>query len=60
MTAQQIASSTRLDELRKSIDSSEYIHAAIQRIAHVLSSGLIDLAHGKGSGNERQRKRRGK
>jgi hypothetical protein len=59
MTAQQAAGSQRIEELRKRIDSHEYVRAAIQRLAHVLSSGLIDIEHGKGGDSERRRKRRG-
>jgi len=56
MTMEQTTGSTRLEELRKSINDKDYMHAAIHRIALVLSDRLMDRSHG-GHNNERQRKR---
>ncbi|MCL2192335.1 MAG: hypothetical protein FWB78_02925 [Treponema sp.] len=57
MTMEQTTGSTRLEQLRKSINDKDYMHAAIYRIAMVLSDRLIDRSHGGGPQNERQRKR---
>jgi len=60
MIMEQSLSSTRLEQLRKRINDKDYMCAAIQRIALVLSNELIDMSAGGGSYNERQwqRKRR--
>jgi hypothetical protein len=58
MIIEQTLNSTRLEQLRKSINDKDYLHAAIQRIAIVLSDGLMDMSQGGGRYNERQRKRR--
>jgi hypothetical protein len=57
MILEQSLSSTRLEQLRKRINDKNYLHAAIQRIALVLSNELMDMSQG-GAYNERQRKRR--
>ncbi|MDR2717020.1 MAG: hypothetical protein LBB89_03005 [Treponema sp.] len=51
---EQTLSSTRLEQLRKRINDQDYMYAAIQRIALVLSNELIDMSPGGGSHNERQ------
>jgi hypothetical protein len=56
MTMEQTMSSTRLEQLRKSINDEDYLYAAIQRIAVVLSNELIDISQKEGRYNERQRK----
>jgi len=57
MTMEQTLSSTRLEQLRKSINDENYLYAAIQRIALVLSNELMDMSQQKeGRYNERQRK----
>jgi len=56
MTMEQTLSSTRLEQLRKSINDENYLHAAIQRIALVLSNELMDMSQKEGRYNERQRK----
>jgi len=56
MTMEQTMSSTRLEQLRKSINDEDYLYAAIQRIALVLSNELMDLSQKEGRYNERQRK----
>ena len=58
MIMEQNMSSTRVEQLRKRINDSDYLYAAIQRIALVLSNELIDMSQGGGRYNERQRKRR--
>jgi len=49
--------SERLELLRRRIDDEDYLHAAIQRLALVLSKELMEMTLG-GTRNERQRKRR--
>jgi len=56
MTMEQTISSTRLEQLRKSINDEDYLYAAIQRIALVLSNELMDMSQKEGRYNERQRK----
>lgn len=58
MTMEQTLSSTRLEQLRKRINDKDYLYAAIQRIALVLSNELIDMSSQGGAYYERQRKRR--
>jgi hypothetical protein len=58
MTTEQTISSTRVEQLRKRINDENYLYAAIQRIAMVLSNELIDMSQGGGRYYERQRKRR--
>ena len=60
MIMENTLSSTRLEQLRKRINDKDYMYAAIQRIALVLSNELMDMSQGGGSYNERQwqRKRR--
>ncbi|MCL2191209.1 MAG: hypothetical protein FWB79_04410 [Treponema sp.] len=53
----QTTGSTRIERLRESVNDKDYMHAAIHRIALVLSDRLMDRSHGGGSQNERQRKR---
>ena len=59
MITEGTMSSTRLDHLRKCINDKDYMHAAIQRIASVLSTELLALSQGTEGYNERQRARRG-
>jgi len=56
MTMEQTMSSARLEQLRKSINDENYLYAAIQRIALVLSNELMDISQKEGRYNERQRK----
>ena len=56
MIMEQTISSTRLEQLRKSINDEDYLYAAIQRIALVLSNELMDISQKEGRYNERQRK----
>ena len=48
---------TRLEVLRLKINNDDYLNEAIQRIALIMSNGLLDLPQG-GRSFERQRKRR--
>ena len=59
MIMEQTLSSTRVEQLRKRINDEDYLYAAIQRIAMVLSNELMDMAQSRGRYNERQRKRPG-
>jgi len=58
MITDHALSSTRLEQLRKCINDKDYMCAAIQRIALVLSNELMALSQGGENHNERQRKRR--
>lgn len=49
--------SKKLELLRQRINDEDYLHAAIQRMALVLSKELMEITV-KGGQNERQRKRR--
>ena len=58
MTMEQTLSSSRLEQLRKRINDKDYMYAAIQRLALVLSNELVSMSQNGGSYNERQRKGR--
>ena len=58
MIMEQTVSSTRIEQLRERINDKDYLYAAIQRIAQVLSNELMDMSPGGGNYYERQRKRR--
>ena len=51
------SNSTKVELLRQRINDENYLHAAIQRLALVLSNELMDMTQ-EGSRHERQRKRR--
>ena len=57
MMMEQSLGSTKLDQLRENINDEDYLYAAIQRIAMVLSNELMEITR-KGAYHERQRKRR--
>jgi hypothetical protein len=57
MMIEQSLSSTRLETLRHRINDENYLNAAIQRLALILSNELMDITR-EGSRYERQRKRR--
>lgn len=57
MMIEQTLMSNRLDTLRRRINDETYLHAAIQRLALVMSRELMDL-YSEGGKNERRRKRR--
>jgi hypothetical protein len=54
---EQTLNSTELELLRQRINDEDYLQAAIQRLALVLSNELMELTT-EGRYNERQRKRR--
>ena len=60
MIMEHSLSSTRLEQLRQRINDKDYVCAAIQRIAFVLSNELMAMSQGGESYHERQwqRKRR--
>ena len=58
MIMEQTVSSTRIEQLRERINDKDYLYAAIQRIALVLSNELMDMSPGGGNYYERQRKGR--
>ena len=57
MILEQSAQSARLEQLRNRINDEDYLHAAIQRIAMVMSNELTEMSQGR-KHNERQRKKR--
>ncbi|MDR2730099.1 MAG: hypothetical protein LBB81_04295 [Treponema sp.] len=57
MMIEQSLSSSRLEALRYRINDENYLNAAIQRLALILSNELMDITR-EGSRHERQRKRR--
>ncbi|MDR0444585.1 MAG: hypothetical protein LBH44_14395 [Treponema sp.] len=57
MMTEQALNSTKLESLRQRINDENYLHAAIQRLALVLSNELMDVTR-EGARHERQRKRR--
>jgi hypothetical protein len=57
MMLEQTLSSTRLEQLRNRINDKDYLYAAIQRIALVLSNELTEISQERRY-NERRRKRR--
>ena len=57
MMMEQSLSSTKLEQLRDRINDKDYLYAAIQRLALVLSNELIEMSQ-RGAYHERQRKRR--
>ncbi|MDR1839699.1 MAG: hypothetical protein LBQ93_08990 [Treponema sp.] len=54
---EQALNSKKLELLRRRIHEEDYIHAAIQRLALVLSNELMEITM-EGGHNERRRKRR--
>jgi hypothetical protein len=46
MRANSRLRSAELEKIRKKINNEEYIHEAIQRIALILSNGLLELSRG--------------
>ena len=56
MIMEQTLSSTRLEQLRKSINDKKYMYMAIQRIAQVLSNEIMEMAQSGGTYHERQRR----
>jgi hypothetical protein len=54
---EQALNSKKLELLRRRIHEEDYLHAAIQRLALVLSNELMEISM-EGGRNERRRKRR--
>ena len=54
---EQALNSKKLEVIRRRINDEDYLHAAIQRLALVMSNELMDMTQ-EGVRNERQRKRR--
>ncbi|MDR1868826.1 MAG: hypothetical protein LBQ82_02445 [Treponema sp.] len=54
---EQALNSEKLEVIRRRINDEDYLHAAIQRLALVMSNELMDMTQ-EGVRNERQRKRR--
>jgi hypothetical protein len=54
---EQALNAKRLELLRRRINDEDYLHAAIQRLALVLSNELMDISK-EGVRHERQRKGR--
>ena len=57
MIIEQALNSQKLESLRRRINDEDYLHAAIQRLALVLSKELMDMTQ-EGVRHERQWKRR--
>jgi hypothetical protein len=57
MMLEQALNSKRLETLRQRINEEDYLRAAIQRLALVLSNELTHVS-AEGGRHERQRKRR--
>jgi hypothetical protein len=54
---EQALNSCELELLQRRINDEDYLHAAIQRLALVLSNEIMDITT-EGGRNERQRKKR--
>jgi hypothetical protein len=57
MMMEQPLNPTKVELLRQRINDEDYLYAAIQRLALVLSNELMDMTQ-EGACHERQRKRR--
>ncbi|MCL2440220.1 MAG: hypothetical protein FWD14_00625 [Treponema sp.] len=57
MMLEQALNNKKLESLQRRINDEDYLHAAIQRLALVLSKELMDKTS-EGGRNEQQRKRR--
>ena len=57
MMMERATSSVKLEQLRRRINDEDYLHAAIHRLALVLSNELMDMTQ-EGVRHERRRKRR--
>jgi hypothetical protein len=57
MMIEQALNSKELELLQRRINDEDYLHAAIQRLALVLSNELMDITM-EGGHNERKRKKR--
>jgi hypothetical protein len=57
MMMEQSLSSTKLKELQHRINDKDYLYAAIQRIALVLSNELMEISQEGYNGRQRKRRR---
>jgi len=57
MIIEQALNSFRLELLRQRINDENYLNAAIQRLALIMSNELMEISS-EGGRNEQQRKRR--
>ena len=57
MMIERTLGSVKLEQLRRRINDEDYLHAAIHRLALVLSKELMDMTQ-EGVRHERRRKRR--
>ena len=57
MIREEALNQKRLEFLRLRISDENYLHAAVQRLALIMSKELMDI-NTEGGRNERQRKRR--
>jgi hypothetical protein len=57
MMTEQALNSVELELIQRRINDKDYLHAAIQRLALVLSNEIMEL-NMEGGRNERQRKKR--
>jgi len=57
MIREQALSSKQVELLRQRINDNNYLHAAIQRLALVMSNELMEISE-EGGRNGRKRKRR--
>jgi hypothetical protein len=60
MVMEHTLSSTRLEQLKARINDKDYVSAAIQRIALVLSNELMSMSQGGDDSHERQWERKRK
>jgi len=54
---EQALNARKLEAIRRRINDEDYLHAAIQRLALVLSNELMEITQ-EGERHEQQRKRR--
>ena len=57
MMMEQGLNSIKVEQLRRRINDQDYLYAAVQRLALVLSNELMEMTQ-EGVRHERQRKRR--
>jgi hypothetical protein len=57
MMIEQSLNNKKLELLKRRINDEDYLRAAIQRLAFVMSNELMDISS-EGGRNEQQRKRR--
>jgi hypothetical protein len=57
MMVEQALKAKELEQMRQRINNEDYLHAAIQRLALVMSNELMDVSQ-EGKSHEQRRKRR--